>query len=321
MDQINTILEHISTTVMPLMLPEKPDALEYAARHGQVRACIIYQEPNTKRVFVLFSKANWCQKKTRCIISSVPSWSLWCRANPNLFRRSFEPFDQMLNHRMVLEPHMVYPISAGTRYILVTVQKTVFSLDIIPKNILPQLMENGFNLGDFRKIKRYDQKAYKLPLPTSAHIARSTNASASPQPVIIPEAPVKIPPEQIPSVQILVTPELTTPPEQIPNPHELTTTTMQIPDPPMQIQVIPEPPQSPVQLFLSDLPVVEILEPIFTDDSSIDQIMSSYMETARNKGVKYPRLIPKNPRCLTRCFRGLTRVMNSSHSCIILKQG
>ncbi|GFW11805.1 hypothetical protein TNCV_4100171 [Trichonephila clavipes] len=71
---------------------------------------------------------------------------------------------------------------------------------------------------------------------------------------------------------------------------------MQIPDPPMQIQVTPEPPQSPVQLFLSDLPVVEFLEPTLTDDSSIDQIMSSYLETARNKGVKYLRLIPKNPR-------------------------
>ncbi|GFU59123.1 hypothetical protein TNCV_4078791 [Trichonephila clavipes] len=28
------------------------------ARYGQVRACIIYQEPNTKRVFVLFCKDN-----------------------------------------------------------------------------------------------------------------------------------------------------------------------------------------------------------------------------------------------------------------------
>ncbi|GFW73940.1 uncharacterized protein TNCV_49291 [Trichonephila clavipes] len=185
MDQIDAFPEHISTTVMPVTLPEKPDALVYAARQGHVRACILYQEPNTKRVFVLFCKDNWHQKKTlldnfkRAILEAkhvnefrpddvlwekiskgmlrnpdrllkntdkrmvymynnmffvkkdftfgfrtvksgeihliqtthvpmliyeLPSSSLRCRANPNLFRRSFEPFDQMLYHRMVLEP-------------------------------------------------------------------------------------------------------------------------------------------------------------------------------------------------------------------------
>ncbi|GFX18886.1 uncharacterized protein TNCV_321911 [Trichonephila clavipes] len=64
MDQIDAFPEHISTTVMPVMLPEKPDALEYAARQGHVRTCIIYQEPNAKRVFVLFCKDHWYQKKT-----------------------------------------------------------------------------------------------------------------------------------------------------------------------------------------------------------------------------------------------------------------
>ncbi|GFY09881.1 uncharacterized protein TNCV_3698431 [Trichonephila clavipes] len=63
MDQIDAFPEHISTTVMPVTLPEKPDALEYAARQGHVRACIIYQEPNTKRVFVLFCKKTIGTKK------------------------------------------------------------------------------------------------------------------------------------------------------------------------------------------------------------------------------------------------------------------
>ncbi|GFV41492.1 uncharacterized protein TNCV_3463271 [Trichonephila clavipes] len=74
MDQIDAFPEHISMTVVPMTLPEKPDALEYAARQGHVRACIIYQEPNTKRVFVLFFKDNWYQKRRWWIISSVPSW-------------------------------------------------------------------------------------------------------------------------------------------------------------------------------------------------------------------------------------------------------
>ncbi|GFX64219.1 uncharacterized protein TNCV_1239961 [Trichonephila clavipes] len=222
MDQVDAFPEHISTTVVPVTLPENPDALVYAALQGHVRACILYQEPNTKRVFVLFCKDNWHQKKTlvdnfkRAILESkhvnefrpddvlwekiskgllrnpdrflkntdkrmvyiynnmffvkkdftfgfrtvksgeihliqtthvpmliyeFPSSSLRCRANPNLFRRSFEPFDQMLYHRMVLEPQTTYPIPAGTRYILLTIQKTV-------------------------QRKRFDQKAYVTSPPT-----------------------------------------------------------------------------------------------------------------------------------------------------------
>ncbi|GFT36627.1 uncharacterized protein TNCV_3979261 [Trichonephila clavipes] len=56
MDPIDAFPEHLSTTVVPVTLPDKPDALEYAVRQGQVRAGIIYQEPTAKRVFVLFCK-------------------------------------------------------------------------------------------------------------------------------------------------------------------------------------------------------------------------------------------------------------------------
>ncbi|GFX55730.1 uncharacterized protein TNCV_3428011 [Trichonephila clavipes] len=303
------------------------------------------------------------------LIYEFPSFSLRCRANPNLFRRSFEPFDQMLYHRMVLEPHTVYPIPTGTRYILLTVQKTVFGLDIIPETILPQLMENGFNLGDFRKMKRYDQKVYKLPPPTPAHvpaetnkhhleeqpgpsskrnivfitpvirppvapvlIARPSTALTTPQPVIIPEPPVLMTPQTLlpdpPRPPELTTPlvQISDPPVQIPViqppvqiPPELTTPLVQIPDPPAQIpvfqppvQIPPVPTTPPVQILLSDPPVVETLEPTLTDDSSIDQIMLSVFGDYSQQGL--PRLIPKNPRCFTRCLPCLTRVMISSRS-------
>ncbi|GFS69534.1 uncharacterized protein NPIL_584411 [Nephila pilipes] len=75
----------------------------------------------------------------------------------------------MLYHRTVMEPHTSYPIPAGTQYILMTVQKTVFALDVLPETILTTLLQNGFRLGDFRKAKHYHQKAYKLPPPTTAH--------------------------------------------------------------------------------------------------------------------------------------------------------
>ncbi|GFS98395.1 integrase catalytic domain-containing protein [Trichonephila clavipes] len=222
MDPIDAFPEHLSTTVVPVTLPDKPDALEYAARQGQVRAGIIYQEPTTKRVFVLFCKDHWHQKKTwldnfkravmeakhvkefrpndvmwektskgllrnpdrllkmvyiytrmvyiynniffakkdftfglrmvksgeihliqtlhvPMLIYELPASSLKCRAN--VIRRSFEPHDQMLYHRTILEPHTAYPIPAGTYYIVLTVQKTAFGLDIIPESLLPQLLQ------------------------------------------------------------------------------------------------------------------------------------------------------------------------------------
>ncbi|GFX21766.1 uncharacterized protein TNCV_547031 [Trichonephila clavipes] len=380
MDQIDAFPENISTTVVPVTLPEKPDALEYAARQGQVRACIIYQKPNTKRVFVLFCKDNWYQKKTLVdnfkraimeekhvnefrpddvlwekiskrllrnpdrplkntdkrmvyiynnmffvkkdftfgfrtvksgeihliqttnvpmVLYEFPSSSLRCRANPNLFRRSFEPYDQILYHRMVLEPHTAYPIPAGTRYILLTVQKTVFGLDIIPETILPQLMENGFNLGDFRKMKRdkqttfgttaraflqTEQSVYHTRHQTTCLIARPSTALATPQPVSIPEPPVLTiphillpdpppelttplvqipdPPVQIPVFQppVQISPVPTTPPAQIPDPPpERTTPLVQIPDPPVQIPPVSTTPS--VQLSLPDPPPVKILLP------------------------------------------------------------
>ncbi|GFS47035.1 integrase catalytic domain-containing protein [Trichonephila clavipes] len=230
MDPIDAFPEHLSTTVVPVTLPDKPDALEYAARQGQVRAGILYQEPTAKRVFVLFCKDHWHQKKTwldnfkRAIMEAkhvnefrpndvmwektskgllrnpdrllkntdtrmvyiynnlffvkkdftfglrtvtsgeihliqtthVPMFiyelsasSLKCRAH--VIRRSFEPHDQMLYHRTILEPHTAYPIPAGTHYIVLTVQKTAFGLDIIPESLLPQLLQKGFHVGDFGK--------------------------------------------------------------------------------------------------------------------------------------------------------------------------
>ncbi|GFT34121.1 uncharacterized protein NPIL_577261 [Nephila pilipes] len=103
------------------------------------------------------------------LIYELPPSSRRSQAEPNLYRRSFEPYDQMLYHRTVMEPHTSCPIPAGTQYILMTVQKTVFALDVLPETTLTTLLQNGFRLGDFRKAKHYHQKAYKLPPPTPAH--------------------------------------------------------------------------------------------------------------------------------------------------------
>ncbi|GFX33234.1 uncharacterized protein TNCV_2354031 [Trichonephila clavipes] len=258
------------------------------------------------------------------LIYEFPSSSLRCRANPNLFRRSFESYDQMCYHRMVLEPHTAYPIPSGTRYILLTIQKTVFGLDIIPEIILPQLMENGFNLGDFRKMKRYDQKAYKLPPPTPAHvpaetikrlleqqpgpsskknrvfitpvirppvlIARPSTALFTPQPVSIPELPVLTTPPELTTSQIPGPPELTTPQILLPDPPpELMTPQILLPDPPVQTPqiLLPDPPvQTTPQILLPDPPpVVDTLEPTLMDASSMDQIMASVFGDYSPQGI------------------------------------
>ncbi|GFT64467.1 uncharacterized protein TNCV_2382211 [Trichonephila clavipes] len=118
MDQINAFPEHISTTVMPVTLPEKPDALEYAAREEHVRACIIYQEPNTKRVFVLFCKDNWYQKKTlldnfkRAILEAKhvnefrPDDVLWEKISKGLLRNPDRPLKIPTRDGVHLQPHV-----------------------------------------------------------------------------------------------------------------------------------------------------------------------------------------------------------------------
>ncbi|GFX73093.1 hypothetical protein TNCV_1704951 [Trichonephila clavipes] len=85
--------------------------------------------------------------------------------------------------------------------------------------------------------------------------------------------------------------------------------------PPVQLFLLDPP---PVQILLPDPPpVVETLESTLMHDFSIDHIMSSVFEDCS----QLPRLIPKSPSCWARCLPCLKRVMISSRSWIILKQG
>ncbi|GFV24215.1 hypothetical protein TNCV_2632191 [Trichonephila clavipes] len=205
---------------------------------------------------------------------------LRCRANPNLFRRSFEPYDQMLYHRMVLEPHTAYPIPAGTRYILLTVQKTVFETNKRPLEIQPR--------PSSKRNRVFITPVIRPPV-APVLIARPSTALSTPQPILLPDPP----PAPIP-------PELTTPQILLPDPPVQTTPQILLPDPPVQTTpqillsdlpqppVLTIPPQPPElmtpQIFLPDPPVqmtpqillpdpppvVETLEPTLMDASSID---------------------------------------------------
>ncbi|GFW54264.1 hypothetical protein TNCV_1560421 [Trichonephila clavipes] len=110
-------------------------------------------------------------------------------------------------------------------------------------------MENGFNLGDFRQRKRFDQKAYKLPPPTPPHVPAETNKrplEQQPGPFSKKKRVFITPVIRPPVAPVLIArpfTALSTPqPVNIPEPPELTTsqppeqTTSQIllPDPPEQ---------------------------------------------------------------------------------------
>ncbi|GFU84524.1 uncharacterized protein TNCV_3539651 [Trichonephila clavipes] len=210
------------------------------------------------------------------LIYELPASSLKCKAQPNVIRRSFQPHDQMLYHRTILEPHAAYPIPAGTNYIVLTVQKTAFGLDIIPESLLPQLIQKGFHMGDFRKMKKFNQTPYKLPPPTPIHVPaekRPLEEKSLPKkrskvritPVMrrvsrrfeLPMAPVQIPqpPVQIPDVlepvQISLVPQS---PVMIPDVLE----PVKIPDVPQSPVQIPLVPQSPVQIPLVPQSPVQI---------------------------------------------------------------
>ncbi|GFU14331.1 uncharacterized protein TNCV_3491411 [Trichonephila clavipes] len=222
------------------------------------------------------------------LIYELPASSLKCRAQPNVIRRSFEPHDQMLYHRTILEPHTAYPIPAGTHYIVLTVQKSAFGLDIIPESLLPQLIQKGFHVGDFRKMKKFNQTPYKLRPPTPIHVPvekRPLEEKALPKkrvritPVMrrvsrrseLPMAPVQIPdvlePVPIPDVlEPVPIPDVPPSPVHIPQPPvHIPQPPVHIPQPPVHIPDVLEPPvqipvsqvpESPVQIPLVQIPDV-----------------------------------------------------------------
>ncbi|GFX69157.1 hypothetical protein TNCV_3563331 [Trichonephila clavipes] len=195
MDPIDAFPEHISIPVVPVTLPDKTDALEYAARQGQIRDVIIYQESTTKRTQrrdvgktidraveksrllkntnkrmvyiynnIFFAKTDFTfglrtvksveihlipTTHVPMLIFELPASSLKCRVQPNVIRRSLEPYDQMLYHRTILEPHTAYPIPAGTNYIVLKVQKTSLWFGHYPQILSLPAHSEGIPRGKF----------------------------------------------------------------------------------------------------------------------------------------------------------------------------
>ncbi|GFU33741.1 uncharacterized protein TNCV_2048051 [Trichonephila clavipes] len=223
MDQIHTFPENISTTVVPVKLSEKPEALEYAARQGQVRACIIYQEPNTKRVFVLFCKDNWYQKK-----KLVDNYNRAIMEAKHV--NEFRPDDVLLEK-------IAKGLLRNADRTLINTEKRMLPPPT-PAHVTAETNKRPLEQQPGPSSKR--NRVFITPvIRPPVLIARPSTALATPQPVSIPEPPV------------LTTPQILLP--DSPRPPELTTPLVQIPDPPVQIPVFQPPVQlSPEQLFLPD---------------------------------------------------------------------
>ncbi|GFV26690.1 uncharacterized protein TNCV_3292341 [Trichonephila clavipes] len=212
------------------------------------------------------------------LIYELPASSLKYRAQPNVIRRSFEPHDQMLYHRTILEPHTAVPIPAETNYIVLTVQKTTFGLDIISESLLPQLIQKGFHVGDFWKMKKVDQTPYKLPPPTSIHV------SAEKRPLEEKSLPFS---KKISKVRI--TPVM----RRVSRRSELPMAPVQIPQPPVQIIQVAQPPvqipQPPVQIpdVLEPVQIPDVIEPV-----QITLVLQSPMQIPVSHVLEPPVQIP-----------------------------
>ena len=80
--------------------------------------------------------------------------------------------------RFILPPHGIYRVPEGTRYVLMAVQKTLFALNVIDKNIL------AHGSRSCRLIRKYarqeDIAPPPTPLPSSDEKKRSSSSSSHP---------------------------------------------------------------------------------------------------------------------------------------------
>ncbi|GFX75082.1 uncharacterized protein TNCV_4064841 [Trichonephila clavipes] len=179
----------------------------------------------------------------------------------------------MLYHRTILEPHTAYLNPAGTNYIVLTVQKTAFGLDIISESLLPQLIQKGFHVGDFRKMKKFDQIPYKLHPPTPIHVP------AEKRPLKEKSLPKKL-------SKVRITPVM----RRVSRRSELPMAPVQIPDvlEPVQIQDVLEPVQ--IQDVLEPVQVPDVLEPV-----QIPLVLQSLVQIPVSHVLEPPVQIPHVP--------------------------
>jgi len=154
-------------------------------------------------------------------------------------RRHLPEAYQFVYNRYILPPHGIYVIPAKTQYVLVSVQKTIFALDVVPAHLVPA----GGKLFNSFKSYSTQQVEYNVPPPTpcrSPFPQEATRVESSKR-----QSPwghgYKIPKKSkrssfIPPPPVFVEPECIPPPPVSPQPQ---------PSPPVSPQPQPSPPASP----------------------------------------------------------------------------
>ncbi|KAF8789575.1 hypothetical protein HNY73_007505 [Argiope bruennichi] len=92
------------------------------------------------------------------LIFHLKAISLQCHPKPSTVRRSFVEQDQYLYDRYVMHPNSIYVMPPETRYLILTVQKTLFAVDVMA-------WEDVRRLQDFCTHRQYTLPAYNLPPP------------------------------------------------------------------------------------------------------------------------------------------------------------
>ncbi|PZO92908.1 MAG: hypothetical protein DI617_09325, partial [Streptococcus pyogenes] len=98
--------------------------------------------------------------------------------------KGFSSYDQFLYERYVLQPFSIYRVRAGTQYVLVTSQKTLFRVDVVPEELADDLEERGL---------------YRYASPTADRVLRpSASVGYVDRP---PATPIWSPPADVPQQQ------------------------------------------------------------------------------------------------------------------------
>ncbi|KAF8763328.1 hypothetical protein HNY73_021523 [Argiope bruennichi] len=183
------------------------------------------------------------------LIYHLPSKSLQCQPKLRTMRRRFVEQDQYLFDRYVMHLNSIYVVPPETRYLILTVQKTLFAVD-------EMAWEDVRGLQDFRTHRQYTLPAYNLPPPTPKHEmqvpdiirpeerrSRKRMRRNSPEPVFI--RPRKI-------VHVLRDPESETVVQIQPVTFVLDPTHDPEPEP-TQVQMDPDPEPEPTQASQEDV--------------------------------------------------------------------
>ncbi|GFT77677.1 hypothetical protein TNCV_4245521 [Trichonephila clavipes] len=265
MDPIDAFPEHISTTVVPMTLPDKPDVLEYAARQAKSELASSTKSPPPNGCLSCFVKTIGIEERRDRLLKITDKRMVYIYGNIFFAKKDFT--------------FGLRTVKSGEIHLIQTTHVPMLTYELPASSLKcraqPNVIRSSFRRDSTweisNKMKKFDQTPYKLPPPTPIHVPakkrpleekslpfskkrvritpvmrRVTGRPELPMALVqIPHVlePVQIPFVPQPPVQI---PHVTEPPAQIPVSQvpqpSVQISVSQVPQPPVQIPHVPEPP-------------------------------------------------------------------------------